>query len=37
LAAREEFRHKTFVAPHAKGVIFGFGMAGYDLAIQSFL
>jgi 3-dehydroquinate dehydratase-2 len=37
LAAREEFRHKTFVSPHAKGVIFGFGMAGYDLAIQSFL
>lgn len=37
LAAREDFRHKTFVAPHAKGVIFGFGMLGYDLAIQSFL
>jgi 3-dehydroquinate dehydratase-2 len=37
LAAREEFRHKTFVSPHAKGVIFGFGMAGYDLAIQSYL
>jgi 3-dehydroquinate dehydratase II len=37
LAAREDFRHKTFIAPHAKGVIFGFGLKGYQLAIQSFL
>lgn len=37
LAAREDFRHKTFIAPHAKGVIFGFGLQGYALAIQSFL
>ncbi|MDP3930507.1 MAG: type II 3-dehydroquinate dehydratase [Bacteroidota bacterium] len=37
LAAREDFRHKTFIAPHTKGVIFGFGLKGYQLAIQSFL
>ena len=37
LAAREEFRQKTFIAPHAKGVIFGFGLRGYELAIKSFL
>jgi 3-dehydroquinate dehydratase II len=37
LAAREEFRQKTFIAPHAKGVIVGFGLRGYELAIKSFL
>ena len=35
--AREEFRHQSFIAPVAKGVLFGFGLKGYDLAIQSFL
>lgn len=34
---REEFRHQSFVAPHAKGVIVGFGLQSYELAIQSFL
>ena len=36
-AAREEFRHKSFIAPNAKGVILGFGMQSYELAIHSFL
>lgn len=35
--AREEFRHKSFIAPNAKGVILGFGLLSYNLAIQSFL
>ena len=35
--SREEYRHKSFIAPYAKGIICGFGMASYDLAIQSFL
>ena len=35
--AREEFRHQSFIAPNAKGVLFGFGLKGYDLAIESFL
>ena len=35
--AREEFRHRSYIAPNAKGVLFGFGLQGYDLAIQSFL
>jgi 3-dehydroquinate dehydratase-2 len=35
--AREDFRHKSFISPNAKGVIFGFGLKGYDLAIHSFL
>ena len=34
---REDFRHQSFVAPHAKGVIVGFGLQSYELAIQSFL
>lgn len=35
--AREEFRHHSYIAPNAKGVLFGFGLKGYDLAIQSFI
>ena len=35
--AREEFRHKSYIAANAKGVIFGFGLKSYDLAIESFL
>lgn len=34
---REEFRHQSFIAPNAKGVILGFGLQSYELAIQSFL
>ena len=34
---REEFRHQSYVAPHAKGVIVGFGLQSYELAIQSFI
>ena len=35
--AREEFRHVSYIAPNAKGVILGFGIKSYELAIQSFL
>ncbi len=35
--AREAFRHNSFISPNAKGVILGFGLQSYDLAIQSFL
>ena len=34
--AREEFRHKSFLSAHVKGVILGFGLRSYDLAIESF-
>lgn len=34
---RENFRHQSFISSNAKGVLFGFGLKGYDLAIQSFL
>ena len=35
--AREPFRHSSFIAPHAIGIIAGFGLAGYDMAIAQFL
>jgi 3-dehydroquinate dehydratase-2 len=35
--AREAFRHQSFLSPNAAGIIVGFGMKSYDLAIQSFL
>ena len=34
---REAFRHVSYIAPVAKGVILGFVLKSYDLAIQSFL
>ena len=34
---REEFRHQSYVSPNARGVILGFGLQSYELAIQSFL
>ena len=35
--SRETFRHQSFISPHARGVIIGFGLQSYTLAIQSFL
>jgi len=35
--SREEFRHQSYISPNAKGVILGFGLKSYDLAIQSLL
>jgi 3-dehydroquinate dehydratase-2 len=31
---REEFRHHSFISPVASGIIVGFGVYGYVLAIQ---
>ncbi len=33
--ARESFRHISMVAPHALGMICGFGSLGYTLALQA--
>lgn len=35
--SREAFRHQSFISPNAKGVILGFGLESYELAIQSFI
>ncbi|MFH4968199.1 type II 3-dehydroquinate dehydratase [Gaetbulibacter sp. M240] len=35
--SREEFRHQSYISPNASGVILGFGLRSYSLAIQSFL
>ncbi len=34
---REEFRHVSYISSGAKGVILGFGLQSYDLAIRSFI
>ncbi len=34
--SREEFRHQSYISPNAKGVILGFGLQSYQLALQSF-
>ena len=35
--AREEFRHKSYLSAVCKGVIFGFGLDSYRLAVEHFL
>ena len=34
---REEFRHKSMLAAACKGVIFGFGLDSYRLAVEALL
>lgn len=34
---RESFRHTSYIAGGAKGVVLGFGLKSYELAILSFL
>ena len=35
--SREDYRHKSYISPHVKGVIQGFGLLSYELAIISFI
>ena len=35
--SRESFRHQSYISGNAKGVILGFGLKSYELAIQSFV
>lgn len=34
---REEFRHQSLIAPNVRGIIAGFGMKSYELALLSFI
>jgi len=35
--AREDFRHTSYITPNAVGLILGFGLDVYRLAVESFL
>ncbi len=35
--SRETFRHQSFISPVSAGVIIGFGLKSYELALQSFI
>lgn len=35
--SRESFRHQSYLSPVSAGVIIGFGLKSYELALQSFL
>ena len=34
--SRESFRHKSYISPNAKGIVIGFGLKSYELALKSF-
>uniref|UniRef100_UPI00404A875F type II 3-dehydroquinate dehydratase n=1 Tax=Flavobacterium sp. TaxID=239 RepID=UPI00404A875F len=34
--SRESFRHQSYISPNAKGVIIGFGLMSYELALRAF-
>ena len=35
--SREEFRHNSIISKNVKGVICGFGLQSYELALEAFL
>ncbi len=35
--ARESYRHHSFITPHALGLVCGFGLQSYALALEHFL
>ncbi|MEE3034854.1 MAG: type II 3-dehydroquinate dehydratase [Bacteroidota bacterium] len=35
--SREDFRHKSYITPVAKGIIAGFGLNSYKLGVESIL
>jgi 3-dehydroquinate dehydratase-2 len=35
--SRETFRHQSYISPVVKGVIIGFGLDSYRLAVKSFI
>ncbi|HDZ40185.1 MAG TPA: 3-dehydroquinate dehydratase [Bacteroidetes bacterium] len=37
ILGREEYRHKSLIAPHCRGSLFGFGLDGYRLAAEALM
>jgi 3-dehydroquinate dehydratase-2 len=37
IAGRESFRHESLISPVCEGCIFGFGLTGYQMAVDYFL
>lgn len=35
--SRESFRHQSYISTNAKGIIIGFGLESYSLALKSFM
>lgn len=35
--SRESYRHQSYISPHAYGIIIGFGLKSYELALKNFL
>jgi 3-dehydroquinate dehydratase-2 len=35
--SRETFRHQSFISPNAAGIVIGFGLHSYEIALNSFL
>jgi 3-dehydroquinate dehydratase-2 len=35
--SREDYRHVSYLGKHCKGSISGFGLKGYEMAIESFI
>jgi len=35
--AREDYRHVSYLGKHCKGSISGFGLKGYEMAVETFL
>lgn len=35
--SRETYRHQSFISPNATGIVIGFGLNSYEIALQSFL
>ena len=35
--SREDFRHKSYITPNSRGLILGFGLDSYYLAVNSFV
>ncbi len=37
ITQREKYRHSSYITPFCNGSIIGFGLSGYQLAVESFL